>query len=33
MPQIEAKIGWNIKRFVPGTYARGMGLVSRHAPL
>jgi NAD(P)-dependent dehydrogenase (short-subunit alcohol dehydrogenase family) len=33
MPQIEAKIGWNIKRFVPGTYARGMGLVFRHAPL
>jgi NAD(P)-dependent dehydrogenase (short-subunit alcohol dehydrogenase family) len=33
MPQIEAKIGWNIKRFAPGTYARGMGLVSRHAPL
>src|ERR1700759_1197033 len=33
MPQIEAKIGWNIKRFVPGTYTRGMGLVSRHAPL
>jgi len=33
MPQIEAKIGWNIKRLVPGTYTRGMGLVSRHAPL
>jgi NAD(P)-dependent dehydrogenase (short-subunit alcohol dehydrogenase family) len=33
MPQLEAKIGWNIKRFVPGTYTRGMGLVSRHAPL
>ena len=33
MPQIEAKIGWNIKRLVPGTYARGMGLVARHAPL
>jgi NAD(P)-dependent dehydrogenase (short-subunit alcohol dehydrogenase family) len=33
MPQIEAKIGWNIKRLVPGTYTRGMGLVSRVAPL
>jgi NAD(P)-dependent dehydrogenase (short-subunit alcohol dehydrogenase family) len=32
MPQIEAKIGWNIKRFVPGTYTRGIGLVSRVAP-
>jgi NAD(P)-dependent dehydrogenase (short-subunit alcohol dehydrogenase family) len=33
MPQLEAKIGWNIKRLVPGTYTRGMGLVSRVAPL
>jgi short-subunit dehydrogenase len=33
MPQIEAKIGWNIKRLVPGIYTRGMGLVSRVAPL
>jgi NAD(P)-dependent dehydrogenase (short-subunit alcohol dehydrogenase family) len=33
MPQIEAKIGWNIKRLVPGTYTRGMGLVSRVVPL
>jgi short-subunit dehydrogenase len=33
MPQIEAKIGWNIKRLAPGTYTRGMGLVSRVAPL
>ena len=33
MPQIEAKIGWNIKRLVPGTYTRAMGLVSRVAPL
>ncbi|MGA8544668.1 MAG: SDR family NAD(P)-dependent oxidoreductase [Mycobacterium sp.] len=32
MPQIEAKIGWNVKRLVPGTYTRGMGLVSRVAP-
>ena len=32
MPQLEAKIGWSIKRLVPGTYTRGMGLVSRIAP-
>jgi len=32
MPQLEAKIGWNVKRLVPGTYTRGMGLVSRVAP-
>jgi NAD(P)-dependent dehydrogenase (short-subunit alcohol dehydrogenase family) len=32
MPQLEAKIGWNIKRLVPGMYTRGMGLVSRVAP-
>jgi NAD(P)-dependent dehydrogenase (short-subunit alcohol dehydrogenase family) len=29
MPQLEAKFGWNIKRLIPGTYTRGMGLVSR----
>ena len=29
MPQLEAKIGWSVKRLVPGTYTRGMGLVSR----
>jgi NAD(P)-dependent dehydrogenase (short-subunit alcohol dehydrogenase family) len=33
MPQLEAKIGWNIKRLVPGIYTRGMGVVSRVAPL
>jgi NAD(P)-dependent dehydrogenase (short-subunit alcohol dehydrogenase family) len=33
MPQLEAKIGWNVKRLVPGTYTRGVGLVSRIAPL
>jgi len=32
MPQLDAKIGWNIKRLVPGTFTRGMGLVSRVAP-
>jgi NAD(P)-dependent dehydrogenase (short-subunit alcohol dehydrogenase family) len=31
MPQLEAKIGWNIKRLAPGTYTRGIGLVSRVA--
>jgi NAD(P)-dependent dehydrogenase (short-subunit alcohol dehydrogenase family) len=33
MPQLEAKIGWSIKRLVPGTYTRAMGLVSRVSPL
>src|ERR1700733_4320157 len=33
MPQLEAKIGWNIKRLIPGTYTRAIGLVSRAAPL
>ncbi len=33
MPQLEAKIGWNIKRLVPGSYTRAMGLVSRITPL
>jgi NAD(P)-dependent dehydrogenase (short-subunit alcohol dehydrogenase family) len=32
MPQLEAKIGWNVKRLVPGTYARGMGMASRVVP-
>lgn len=31
MPQIDAKIGWNIKRLAPGAYTRGVGLVSRVA--
>ena len=31
MPQFEAKIGWNIKRFAPGAYTRTAGLVSRVA--
>lgn len=29
MPQIDAKIGWNIKRLAPQTYTRVAGLVSR----
>src|SRR6202011_1999253 len=32
MPQLEAKIGWNVKRLVPGTYTRGMVKVCRVAP-
>jgi NAD(P)-dependent dehydrogenase (short-subunit alcohol dehydrogenase family) len=32
MPQFDAKIGWGIKRFVPGTYTRAVGLVSRVTP-
>jgi len=33
MPQLEAKIGWGIKRFIPGTYTRAVGLVTRISPL
>jgi NAD(P)-dependent dehydrogenase (short-subunit alcohol dehydrogenase family) len=33
MPQLEAKVGWDIKRLAPRTYTRGMGLVSRIGPL
>ncbi|MBI2701301.1 MAG: SDR family NAD(P)-dependent oxidoreductase [Mycobacterium sp.] len=29
MPQLEAKIGWNVKRLAPGAYTRAIGLVSR----
>ncbi len=29
MPQIEARIGWGVKRFAPQTFTRGIGLVSR----
>lgn len=29
MPQLEAKVGWNIKRLAPGAYTRAAGLVSR----
>jgi hypothetical protein len=32
MPQIDAKIGWNIKRFVPETYTRTLGLAARIGP-
>lgn len=29
MPQIDAKVGWNIKRLAPQSYTRAAGLVSR----
>ncbi len=32
MPQLDAKIGWNIKRFVPETYTRTLGLAARFGP-
>jgi NAD(P)-dependent dehydrogenase (short-subunit alcohol dehydrogenase family) len=32
MPQLEAKIGWNIKRMAPGAYTRAVGLASRVGP-
>jgi NAD(P)-dependent dehydrogenase (short-subunit alcohol dehydrogenase family) len=31
MPQLDAKIGWNVKRFAPSAYTRTVGLVSRVA--
>ena len=33
MPQLDAKIARNIKRVVPGTYTRAVGLAARAAPL
>lgn len=32
MPQLEAKIGWSVKRFAPETYTRAIGLASRAGP-
>ncbi|OBI22186.1 short-chain dehydrogenase, partial [Mycobacterium sp. E2462] len=29
MPQLDAKIGWNVKRLAPQAYTRAVGLVSR----
>ena len=29
VPNLDAKIGWSVKRFVPSIYTRGIGLVSR----
>jgi NAD(P)-dependent dehydrogenase (short-subunit alcohol dehydrogenase family) len=31
MPQLDAKIGWNVKRLAPQAYTRGVGLISRAA--
>ncbi len=31
LPQLEAKVGWNIKRLAPQAYTRGAGLISRVA--
>jgi NAD(P)-dependent dehydrogenase (short-subunit alcohol dehydrogenase family) len=32
MPQLEAKIGWNVKRLAPTAYTRAVGLASRLTP-
>lgn len=29
MPQLEARIGWGVKRFAPQTFTRGAGLINR----
>lgn len=29
LPQLDAKIGWNVKRLAPGTYTRAVGRISR----
>ncbi len=33
MPQLDAKVGWQIKRTVPGLYTRAVGLLERVGPL
>lgn len=33
MPQLEAKVGWQIKRTAPSTYTKAVGLLSRYGPL
>ncbi|MFL6156237.1 MAG: SDR family NAD(P)-dependent oxidoreductase [Marmoricola sp.] len=33
LPQIDAKVGWQIKRTAPGLYTRAAGLLERFAPL
>ncbi len=33
MPQLDAKIGWHIKRTIPHTYTRAVGLLERFGPL
>ncbi len=32
MPQLDAKLGWRIKRYAPGAYTRGIGLLERFGP-
>jgi NAD(P)-dependent dehydrogenase (short-subunit alcohol dehydrogenase family) len=32
MPQLDAKIGWNVKRLAPEVYTRAAGLISRVMP-
>lgn len=32
MPQLDAKLGWRIKRAAPGMFTRGIGLVERFGP-
>ncbi|MGX1778635.1 SDR family NAD(P)-dependent oxidoreductase [Nocardia brasiliensis] len=32
MPQLDAKIGWHIKRFAPSIYTRALGIVTRVGP-
>ncbi|MFL6060831.1 MAG: SDR family NAD(P)-dependent oxidoreductase [Marmoricola sp.] len=33
MPQLDAKVGWQVKRAVPGLYTRAVGLLERVGPL
>ncbi len=33
MPQLDAKIGWNVKRLAPQSYTRAVGLISRGGAL
>lgn len=33
MPQLDAKVGWEIKRHLPRTYTRALGLIERFAPI
>lgn len=33
MPQLDAKVGWQIKRTIPHTYTRVVGLLERYGPL
>jgi NAD(P)-dependent dehydrogenase (short-subunit alcohol dehydrogenase family) len=33
MPQLDAKVGWELKRHLPRTYTRSLGLIERWGPL